>query len=135
MIISVCELEDYCLPDALPITYHSAYILSFLGVVFIRISQALSGQEDNFAINALAVTTVNFTVIILYGLDAFVYNLNISKVESEDEERSTVTDTEIHIGAGRNTMGEIAKDPVGIMIMIYLLPCNRILLFLMFFFL
>lgn len=90
VIFSVCEFENFCLPDALPVTYQSAYVLSFLGVIIVRVAQGLSGQDNNFFINAVYFNVINISVVVMYAIDVFIWNpVPLSASMEDNDNRSS----------------------------------------------
>ena len=89
-IVAHTELQDFGLPDALPITYHCAYIASFFVINIWKVSQGLSNQEDNFALNTFSFLSLILTTNVVYGLDAFVYNVRDRSENYPLEERLTI---------------------------------------------
>ena len=90
-IVAHTELQDFGLPDALPITYNGAYIASFLVINLWNVSQGLSNQENNFALNTFSFLSLILTVNVVYGLDAFVYNVRDRRENYSLKERLTNT--------------------------------------------
>jgi hypothetical protein len=117
-IFSVCEFEDFCLPDALPVTYHSAYLLAFLGVIVIRVAQGLSGQENNFILNAVYFNVINVSVTAMYAIDVFLWNpaplpksLDEEDVAEVEAERVTATEVDVYLQTTvDNPMRESLRD-------------------------
>ena len=117
-IFTVCEFEDFCVPDVLPVTYNSAYVIAFLGVIIIRVAQGLSGQENNFFINALYFNVINISVVVMYAIDVFIWNPELLSKPLEGQgmaeveaERVTVTEVDVYLqAAGENPLRESLKD-------------------------
>ena len=119
-IISVCEFEDFCLPDALPVTYHSAYLLAFIGVIFIRVAQGLSGQENNFVLNAVYFNVINVSVTVMYAIDVFIWNpaplpksLDEEDMPEAEAESVTITEVDVYLQTTvDNPMRESLRDGI-----------------------
>ena len=90
VLFSVNEVVDYCVPDALPITYTSTYIISFLSVLAIRLVQGFLDLGDSSAMNQFYILITNVIVTVTYALDVFVYNIKAeTETEAEQEQEQS----------------------------------------------
>ena len=118
VIFTVCEFVDFCLPDALPITYNSAYVIAFLGAIIVRVAQGLSDQDNNFIINAVYFNVINCSVVGMYAIDVFIWNsaplskpLEGQKIAEVEAERVTVTEVDVYMQATvENPLRESLKE-------------------------
>ena len=70
-----------------------------------NISQGLSNQEDNFALNTFSFLSMILTINIVYGLDAFVYNVRDRSENYPLAERLTINADDVVV---ENPMRESA---------------------------
>ena len=112
VIIIYVELEDFCLPDALPITYLGSYIFSFVAIIMIRVAQAFTNNQNNFVINTFFVNVMNVTVLSLYGLDVYWYNVqpDTENGSVNAAQRLATVDVEVRLEGAENPMRESGEN-------------------------
>eukprot|EP01036_Dinobryon_divergens_P033730 gene33730-43590_t len=107
VLICVNEFIDFCVPDALPITYVSTYVISFTAVLVIRLIQGFLNLGGSSTINTEYIVSTNITVITMYALDVFVYNV---KVEEEVYPERLTMGMEVQIQGVENPLRESLKE-------------------------
>lgn len=110
VLFSVNEVIDYCVPDALPITYTSTYIISFLSVLVIRLVQGFLDLGDSSTMNTFYILITNVIVTVTYALDVFIYNI---KAEDEQScpERFTLS-MDVQVQGVENPLRESIKEGI-----------------------
>jgi hypothetical protein len=107
---------DYCVPDALPITYTSTYIISFLSVLAIRLVQGFLDLGDSSAMNQFYILITNVIVTVTYALDVFVYNIKAeAEAEAEQEQSNPERFTwslDVQIQGVENPLRESIKEGI-----------------------
>ena len=112
VLFSVNEIMDYCVPDALPITYTSTYIISFLSVLAIRLVQGFLDLGDSSAMNQFYILITNVIVTVTYALDVFVYNIKaVAEAEQSNPERFTWS-LDVQIQGVENPLRESIKEGI-----------------------
>jgi len=114
VLFSVNEIMDYCVPDALPITYTSTYIISFLSVLAIRLVQGFLDLGDSSAMNQFYILITNVIVTVTYALDVFVYNIK-AEAEAEQEQSNPERFTwslDVQIQGVENPLRESIKEGI-----------------------
>ena len=114
VLFSVNEIMDYCVPDALPITYTSTYIISFLSVLAIRLVQGFLDLGDSSAMNQFYILITNVIVTVTYALDVFVYNIK-AEAEAEQEQSNPERFTwslDVQIQGVENLLRESIKEGI-----------------------
>ena len=109
VLICVNEFIDFCVPDALPITYVSTYVISFTAVLLIRLIQGFLNLESSSTINTEYIVSTNITVTVMYALDVFVYNV---KVEEELFPERLTMGMEVQIQGVENPLRESVKEGI-----------------------
>ena len=112
-LFSITEFIDFCIPDALPISYTTTYIFSILSVLLIRLIQGFLNLGDNSTINTLYILSTNAVVVFIYGLDVFVYN-----VQSEEFYAERSTEVVVEIQGVENPIRESTKKGTSFYIVI-----------------
>lgn len=107
-VLSVTEFLDFCVPDVLPITYAAAYIFSIAALLLIRLVQGFLNLGENSTINTLYILSNNLVIIVMYGLDVFVYNVRTQELCPE---RST----EVEIQGVDNPLRESIKKGISLL--------------------
>ena len=110
VLFSVNEIMDYCVPDALPITYTSTYIISFLSVLAIRLVQGFLDLGDSSAMNQFYILITNVIVTVTYALDVFVYNIKAEEEQSNPERFTWSLDVQIQ--GVENPLRESIKEGI-----------------------
>eukprot|EP01036_Dinobryon_divergens_P036160 gene36160-47015_t len=103
VVYSDNEFIDFCVPDALPITYISTYVISFMAVLVIRLIQGFLNLGNSSTINTEYILSTNITVTVMYALDVFVYNV---KVEEELYPERLTMGMEVQIQGVENPLRE-----------------------------
>ena len=111
VLFTLNEFFDFCVPDALPITYAGTYIISFLAVVLFRLIQGFLNLGDSSVMNTVYILPANFVPIIMYALDVFVYNVKPDDSYLPRPTLSMVVET-VQIQGIENPMRESLKEGI-----------------------